>query len=190
MRNIFKQAIIKVRQTIFRKKFMHIGNGSGVGSLGYGNTCKILGTESISIGNCSWIGNNSHITVHNDEQCNRRATLLIGDGVGVTNRIYIECFNKIIIGNDVLIAPDVLITDGSQTRINNTVIIEEGVWIGHNACVLPGVTVGEHTIIGANSVVTHSIDSYSIAAGVPARVIKQWDFNNKKWVSVNRRAKK
>jgi acetyltransferase-like isoleucine patch superfamily enzyme len=53
------------------------------------------------------------------------------------------------------------------------VIIEENVWIGEMVCIMPGVTIGRGSIIGANAVVTKSIPPYSIAAGVPAKVIKQ-----------------
>jgi acetyltransferase-like isoleucine patch superfamily enzyme len=45
-------------------------------------------------------------------------------------------------------------------------------WIGGNSTILPGVTVGEGAIIGAGSVVTHDIPPYSVAVGVPAKVIK------------------
>ena len=53
------------------------------------------------------------------------------------------------------------------------VVIEDNVWLGDNVCVLSGITIGKGAIIGANSVVTHSIPPYSVAAGTPAKVIKQ-----------------
>lgn len=51
--------------------------------------------------------------------------------------------------------------------------IGNNVWLGNNVCVMPEVTIGDGAIIGANSVVTHDIPAYCMAAGVPARVIKQ-----------------
>ena len=60
--------------------------------------------------------------------------------------------------------------------------IEEGVWLGQRVCVLPGVCIGAHCIIGANSVVTHDIPAYSIAVGAPAKVVKQWKNNQWKLV--------
>ncbi len=51
--------------------------------------------------------------------------------------------------------------------------IERNVWIGFDCCVLPGVTIGEGSVIGARSVVTESIPAYSVAAGNPARVIRR-----------------
>lgn len=53
------------------------------------------------------------------------------------------------------------------------VVIGNNVWLGNNVCVMPGVTIGDGAIIGANSVVTHDIPAYSVAAGIPAKVIKQ-----------------
>jgi len=51
--------------------------------------------------------------------------------------------------------------------------------------VLPGVTIGRHSVVGANSVVNRDIPSYSVAVGAPARVMKRYDFDLKKWVRVN-----
>lgn len=53
--------------------------------------------------------------------------------------------------------------------------IERNVWIGFDSCVLPGVTIGEGSIIGARSVVTENIPPFSIAAGNPARIIRKID---------------
>ena len=51
------------------------------------------------------------------------------------------------------------------------VIIGRNVWIGENVCILPNVSIGDGAIIGAGAVVTHNIPSYSISAGVPAKLI-------------------
>ena len=62
------------------------------------------------------------------------------------------------------------------------VVIGDGVWIGQRSIILSGVTIGEHSIIGANSVVTHDIPAFCIAAGQPAKILKRWDFYNSTWV--------
>ena len=64
------------------------------------------------------------------------------------------------------------------------VIIGEGSWLGTNVVVVGKVSIGKHCVIGANSVVTKDIPDYSVAAGIPAKVIKKYDFEKKEWVRV------
>lgn len=91
---------------------------------------------------------------------------------------------RVEIGRNVLIGARVLITDHdhefldrstppvkSPVLICRPVKIEDEVWIGEGVVVLKGTTIGRRSVVGANSVVTHDIPPYSIAAGVPARVI-------------------
>lgn len=114
--------------------------------------------------------------------------LIIGDNVSFNFRCHVGCINRIVIGDNVLIGSNVLITDHSHGYNNsidiNTpakdrdlyskgpVVIEDNVWLGENVCVLPNVTIGRNSIIGANSVVTKDIPANCIAAGNPARVIR------------------
>jgi len=53
------------------------------------------------------------------------------------------------------------------------VIIEDDVWIGEGAAILPGVVIGRGAIIGTNAVVTKDVDPYTVVGGVPARIIKK-----------------
>lgn len=64
------------------------------------------------------------------------------------------------------------------------VVIGENVWIGSNCVVLPGVEIGNNSVIGAGSVVTKSIPSYSVAVGNPAKVIIQYDAEVGQWQRV------
>jgi lipopolysaccharide O-acetyltransferase len=59
--------------------------------------------------------------------------------------------------------------------------IGRNVWLGEQVCILPGVTIGDGVIVGANSVVTHDIPSNSIAAGNPARLIRVFDTETQSW---------
>ncbi len=113
----------------------------------------------------------------------------MGNNCSIGDHSHITAINKIIIGNNLLTGPNVLITDNSHGQ-NNTVAelqvapnqrplyskgevhIGNNVWIGQNACILSGVTIGDGVIIAANSVVTHDIPAYSLAAGTPAKIIK------------------
>lgn len=62
--------------------------------------------------------------------------------------------------------------------------IGNGCWLGQNVVVLPGVTIGERSIIGANAVVSNDIPPYSIAVGMPAKVIKRFNLDTNNWEKV------
>jgi len=115
--------------------------------------------------------------------------LTIGHGVAVNSDVHIGCINRVIIGNNVLMASRIYISDHSHGDITaeaikvqpierpltskGPVTIEDNVWIGEGVCILPGVTIGENAIIGANAVVTHDVPGNSVVGGIPARVIKR-----------------
>ena len=63
-------------------------------------------------------------------------------------------------------------------------IVSDDVWIGGNCCINQGVKIGSHVIIGAGSVVTKDIPSFSVVVGNPARIIKKYNFDIKKWEKV------
>jgi len=130
-------------------------------------------------------------------------TLLIGDNVQMNDFVHITAGERVEIQSNVLIASKVYISDtvhGSYGKhdvhsdpmippserplITLPVVIEENVWLGDSVCVLPNVTIGKGSIIGANAVVTKSIPPFSIAAGIPARVIKKYNFDSKQWESI------
>jgi acetyltransferase-like isoleucine patch superfamily enzyme len=71
-----------------------------------------------------------------------------------------------------------------QSQPELPVVIGDGSWLGHGAVVLPGVTIGKHVVIGANSVVTKDIPDFSVAVGSPAKVIRQYDETHG-WVNVD-----
>ncbi len=189
----FIQLPLRIYRYIIRLYF--IRGFRNFGKSAAGNGCIFQFKKYISIGDDSWIGNKSEIIAYN--RADTDSGLTIGDHVRITSRARITCAGNIIIENDVLIAPDVFITDhnhgmnpeipggySQQELIIKPVVIEDGVWLGQRVCVLPGVTIGAHSIIGANSVVTHDIPPYSIAVGSPAKVVKRWNFENKEWENI------
>lgn len=108
---------------------------------------------------------------------------VIGNNSGIGRGCVIN--NGVTIGNDVMIGPDVIVYTQnhniSRTDIplakqgfaeQEPVVIEDDVWIGARVCILPGVTIGEGSVIGACAVVAKSIPPYSVAVGNPARIVK------------------
>lgn len=164
----------------------------------FDENCKFSGKERITVGKDCYFGPGSEIIALNNHFSQQLdSSLTIGNHVRMTARVRITCAGKIQIGNDVLMAPEVFISDHNhgmdpeykggyspQSLIIKNVIIEDGVWLGQRVCVLPGVTIGNHSIIGAASVVTHNIPPYTIAVGSPAKVVKKWDHDKKEWMKV------
>lgn len=125
--------------------------------------CSFSGLENISVGNNVFFGSNTRVLT-------TKARLIIGShvmfGPGVT----------IVTGNhrtDVLGKYMCAITDADKRpEDDQDVVIEDDVWIGANATILKGVTIGRGSVIAAGAVVTKSFPPYSIIGGVPARLLK------------------
>jgi len=124
-------------------------------------------------------------------------------GFEINDYVHIGAINSVTIGNNVLIASKVFISDhnhgfygidGKHDHPDTIpkdrelscapVVIGDNVWIGEFVSVLPGVTIGDGSIIGSMSVVTKNIPPYSIAIGSPAKVIKQFDATTKTWLRI------
>lgn len=161
-----------------------------------GKHCEVRLSQFMECGNSVVIGENSKLLCYNRVSDVERPILRIGSDFHATRRFTIQCANSVIIGDNVLVASDVAIIDynhGLDPRTTNYldnpleskggVRIGNGVWIGNNCVILQNVSIGEKSIIGAGSVVTKDIPPYCIAAGNPAKVIKEYDHIANKWVT-------
>ena len=147
--------------------------------------------KNIVLGNHVMIGRLSRLSCYDDGKIN------------IEDRCYIGQFFSVMAGGNVTIKQDTLIASyvaiigenhsmnpecgvkyGDQPLIKQNVEIGENCWIGEKVVILPGVKIGEWSIIGAGSVVNRTIPAYSIAVGNPAKVIKKYDFDIKEWIRV------
>jgi acetyltransferase-like isoleucine patch superfamily enzyme len=125
---------------------------------------------------------------------NAMGPVIIGNQtrIGLSNTI----IGPVTIGNNVNIAQhvvmsglnhgydDVSIAPRSQKCSTAHIHIEDDCWIGANVVITAGVSIGKHCVIAAGSVVTKSIPEFSIVAGNPAKIIKQYNFNKAQWEKV------
>lgn len=144
-----------------------------------------LSVRNIVLGNRVTIGKHAIIRPSNLYGGAIGEGLKVGDHSNIGPYSYIGCSGYIQIGNHVMISPRVSIYAENHVfddpRIpmkeqgvrKEEVIIEDDCWIAANSIILAGVTIGKGSVIAAGSVVTTDIPPYSVAAGVPARVIKQ-----------------
>ena len=157
----------------------------------FGFPFEMQGGQYISIGTGSIIGKDVRLNaIDRWQNATFTPEIIIGEYTLVSPRCHIGCINRIVIGNHVTLGDRVYITDhvhGHSLReemdtppfdrplvSRGGVTIEDSVQIGENCVVLPGVTIGRGAIVGAGAIVTNSLPPYCVAAGNPARVIKQF----------------
>ncbi|WP_281298271.1 acetyltransferase [Flavobacterium limnophilum] len=130
--------------------------------------------------------------------------LYVGKNVQINDYVHITAREHVFIGNNVLMASKIYISDCShgsysgdsfdsdptsnpidRKLFSKSIIINDNVWLGEFVSVLKGVEIGEGTIVGANSVVSKSLPPYVIAVGIPARPIKKYNFETNRWEKIN-----
>ncbi|QPC89333.1 DapH/DapD/GlmU-related protein [Mesorhizobium sp. INR15] len=128
--------------------------GSLVSFRGFGSRSwfHVLGNASLSIGSRSFI--NSGVMIDVSAAVSIGKNCLIGDCVVIQDSNYHE------------------IDEGSGVK-TKAVVIGDNVWIGRNSIILPGVEIGDHSVVGAGSVVTKSVPPRSLIAGNPAKLIRE-----------------
>jgi acetyltransferase-like isoleucine patch superfamily enzyme len=132
-----------------------------------------------------------------------KKVLLFGENFQMNDYVHITAMECVKIGKNVLLASKIYISDcshgsysGDQNDSNpneipkdrkmfsKPVVIEDNVWLGEFVSVLPGVTIGNGAIVGANSVVSKNIPANVIAVGSPAKPIKKFNFTTNKWEKI------
>ena len=177
-------------------------NGSKVirfGKFGQGSSImkglQVHKPKGIYISNNVRIGKSCRLSCYSTQSKN--GTITVEDNCYIGDYLSIMTADDVLIREDTLFAsfvtilgenhgmdPECGIKYGLQDLKGSRVVISDHCWIGEKVIILPGVTIGAYCIIGAGSVVTHDIPSYSIAVGNPAKVVKIYSFEQKKWIKV------
>ena len=168
---------------------------SDIKSLSFGVIGMINCPECISIGEHTSFGDWLYLTAWKEYDIVEEQKQLLSPELSIGKDCnfgafnHITCANRVTIGDRCLTGKWVTITDNSHGRTDSEtlmtapikrslfskgpVIIGDNVWIGDKATILPGVSIGNGAVIAANAVVTKDVPAYSVAAGNPARIIKQ-----------------
>lgn len=151
---------------------------------------RILGKSHIFLGDNVTILNAARLEAVNgmwgDESYEGR--LFIGDGTSIEQCCHIVAAGDLIIGRNCVFSSNVYISDCNHKYEKDKTIMEQGleirktligdgVFIGVGAKIMPGVTLGNHCIVGANAVVTHDVPAGMVAVGVPAKIRKREEEN-------------
>jgi acetyltransferase-like isoleucine patch superfamily enzyme len=156
---------------------------------------KIWNNDYIEIGSNTFIAENCFLAV--TKNGNKIPRLRIGDNCCIGANFFVACINKIEIQDNVLISDRVFISDHFHNYENinipvinqelipkGKVLIKKGSFIGINSVIMPGVTIGKNSVVGASSVVTKDVPDYSVVTGNPARIIKRYSHTFKKWLNI------
>lgn len=177
-----KLSFIRNTYSLFHKgSYKHIGKKSYII-----DPIFLSGTKYISIGeNCGiWYGARIEAI---DESGSETFTpeFIIGNNVMIGQHCHITLAERIEIEDNVVCSARVTITDINHITSDPTIAVLnqgittkpvrlcEGAFVGINATILPGVTIGKHAVVGSGAVVTHDVPDYATVAGVPARVISR-----------------
>lgn len=179
-----------------RGKWFLFTTGQSLGnSLIIGKNVRFKSKKYLTIGNHTSIGNGAEFFPLEQGYSSK---IDIGDRVVIGDYNRFASMNSIVIEDDVLFAAYVHITDHSHEYRNPAIpVVKQGVftkggvrickgsWIGLRVSILSGVTIGEHSVVAAGSIVTKDVPAFSVVAGIPAKIIKRYDFDKREWVNAN-----
>lgn len=194
--SFFSRAYKSIRRRVsavrWRSKMAKFGTGASIE-----RPYCVLNPGAIEIGDDVNIWPHARIEAIRSEKHADVIRLKIGQGTAIQPHVHIGAAHQVILGKHVLIASNVYITDhdhdwldpmdpaSTNSRLlTGPVHIGDYTWLGENVMVLKGVTIGERSVVGAGSIVTRDIPPMSIAVGSPAKVIRRYDTDLKKWMPV------
>lgn len=181
----------RIRRMVIKKKLKKIGENSNIGNSFIG-----MNLHYVSIGDNVCIKDYARIECY-DEYFGEHyePSLIIGNNVFINRDFTCLVAANCTIGDGSLLAGYIMITTENhgmdpaeqytkQKLIAKEVHIGRNCWIGEKAIILPGVNIGDSSIVAAGSVVTKSVPEYCIVAGNPAKIKKKFNHRNNAWESI------
>lgn len=169
-----------IRYLFHRSLYSYAGFGSRVA---IDDHVRVRHPSSIILGNSVHLQSGVWLNALADAS---QPVIEIHDGCDIGRHCFISAATSVVLEEDVLLSPNVIISDHSHVTDNldqailrsgitksRPVRLKKGCWVGANCVILPGVTIGEHAVIGANSVVRKSVPDFTVAVGSPATVVKR-----------------
>lgn len=179
-------------QTVYRLAFGSVGSGTVVQS-----PIMLNNTQFVHLGKNVIVRPGARFDlITNRFGVEFHPKVSIGDNSSFEQNFHLACAHEIVIEDKVAITENVGIFDiwhpyydiacpiVDQPLRTAPVYIKTGSLIGMGTVIMPGVTIGRHCIVGANSVVTQDLPDFSVAVGAPARVIRYYSQELQKWVEV------
>lgn len=195
------QNIIKRIHHLTRWLFWNRQFGRVTGKIQIGANITFQNPECLYFGKNVKIGDGTlFLPCKEYENVKYEPSIIIHDGCAIGKGNSFASIDRIEIGENVLFAGYVHLTDHSHgyEDINSPIkdqkliskgpiVIENDCWLGFQSEILSGVHIGKHSIVAARAVVTKDVPPYSIVAGNPAKIVKQYNFENKKWEKVTKK---
>ena len=177
---------------VFRRRFAHLGTGTFISPY-----IQIQDMRFLSVGDSTGIHRATRILAFEHYASTiYTPRIVIGDRVHIGRGCTLSACNELSIGNDVTVGDNVYIADSQhgfedpdrgvqlQPLTMGRVTIDRNAWIGYGAVIMGDVGIGEHAIVGANSVVTRSVPAFTVVAGAPARIIRRYDRQTMNWTRI------
>lgn len=191
IRKFVRPAGRRVRVLLYRLRGMRVGEGSRIQ-----RPYLLLSPELLSIGKDTGIYPDAFITPLKEwNGLKYTPEIKIGDGVYIGRHAYFAAIDSIEIENGCVLSEYVYITDHAHglhpergpimnqpLESKGPVHIGRNCFLGFRVSIMPGVTLGDHCVVGANSVVTRSFPAYSMVAGCPAKLVKVFSVKNGDWI--------
>ena len=194
--HFFPEALAKLNSGAAKLILQRMGDKSEVDNINIfigdfnGKVSVLVGSEgNVFIGSCGQLSL--------DIRLGHGGLLLVGDTTTVNHARLVAVNSEILLGIDCMLSDEILMQGFDQHGIidldtmsivnadTKNIILDDHVWVGRRATILPGVTINKGSIVGACAVVTASIPAFSISVGVPSKVVKEKASWSRAWKSID-----